>query len=59
MKATRRRWPWVLVSTVRPTTTRRSLSGTWPGSSRTKSTQWAAVSTWLGVIRLPPQYCRW
>src|SRR4029450_13366311 len=29
-----------------------------PGTS-TKSTQWAAVSTSDGVIRLPPQYQRW
>ena len=59
IEATRRFWPWVLVSTVRPTTTRRSLSGTWSAPSPMKSTQCAAVSTWNGVIRLPPQYCRW
>jgi hypothetical protein len=47
----------VLVSTVRPTTTRRSLSGISPGTP-TKSTQWAAVRTSNGVIRLPPQYWR-
>ena len=29
MAATRRFWPWVLVSTVRPTTTRRSLMRSW------------------------------
>jgi hypothetical protein len=58
MAATRRFWPWVLVSTVRPTTTRRSLSGISPGTP-TKSTQWAAVRTSNGVIRLPPQYWRW
>jgi hypothetical protein len=58
MSATRRFWPWVLLIMVRPTTTRRSLIGTSPGTS-TKSTQWAAVSTSDGVIRLPPQYQRW
>src|SRR6185503_2724623 len=59
MAATRRFWPWVLVSTVRPTTTRRSLMGTCSGPSPTKSTQWAAVRTSNGVIRLAPQYWRW
>jgi hypothetical protein len=58
MAAARRFWPWVLVSTVRPTTTRRSLSGTMPGSSPMNSTQCAAVRTSNGVIRLPPQYWR-
>jgi hypothetical protein len=48
----------VLVSTVRPTTTRRSLRGTMPGSSPMNSTQCAAVRTSNGVIRLPPQYWR-
>ena len=32
--------------------------GSWPGSSPTNSTQWAAVRTSNGVIRLPPQYWR-
>ena len=59
MAATRRFWPWVLVSRVRPTTTRRSLRGIWPGASPMNSTQCAAVSTSKGVIRLPPQYWRW
>jgi hypothetical protein len=49
--------PWVLVSTVRPTTTRRSLRGIPPGTP-TNSTQWAAVRTSNGEIRLPPQYWR-
>ena len=44
--AARRFWPWVLDSTVRPTTTRRSLSGTWSGPGPKNSTQWAAVRTW-------------
>src|SRR4029450_13563555 len=55
--ATRHFWPWVLVSTVRPTT-RRSLRGTCSGPGPTKSTQWAAVRPSNGVIRLPPQYWR-
>jgi hypothetical protein len=58
MEVARSFWPRVLVSTVRPTTTRRSLRGIPPGTP-TKSTQWAAVRTSKGVIRLPPQYWRW
>ena len=45
MAATRRFWPWVLDSTVLPTTTRRSLSGSCSGPSPKNSTQWAAVRT--------------
>jgi hypothetical protein len=58
MAAARRFWPWVLDRTVRPTTTRRSLSGSCSGPSPKNSTQWAAVRTSNGVIRLPPQNWR-